>query len=148
MSYQDFTSTILVDQRPEEVFNAINHVREWWSEEVEGGTEKLNDEFRYHYKDVHLCKIRLIEVVPNQKVVWLVLDNHFNFTKDKTEWIDTKISFEISVKDNKTQLHFTHHGLTSAYECYDICFSAWTEYITKSLKDLITTGKGNPNPKE
>jgi len=35
-----------------------------------------------------------------------------------------------------------------AYECYKICFDAWTNYIQNSLRNLITTGKGQPNPKE
>ena len=68
MNNQDFTTTILVDQTPEEAFNAINNVRGWWSEEIEGSTDKLNDEFKYHYEDVHRCKIKLIEVVPDKKV--------------------------------------------------------------------------------
>jgi hypothetical protein len=50
------------------------------SEGVEGGTDKLNDEFTYHYEDVHRCKMKIIEFIPNEKVVWLVLDNYFNFT--------------------------------------------------------------------
>jgi hypothetical protein len=29
-----------VKQTPEEAFTAINNVRGWWSEEIEGGTEK------------------------------------------------------------------------------------------------------------
>ena len=53
MTASDFTTTLLVDQNPKEVFNAINNVRGWWSEEIEGGTDKLNDEFNYHYEDVH-----------------------------------------------------------------------------------------------
>jgi len=148
MKTPDFTTTITVDQTPTEVFNAINNVRGWWSEEIEGSTGKLNDVFLYHYKDIHLCKIKLIEVVPYEKVVWLVLDNHFNFTKDKSEWKDTKIIFDISEKDNKTQLRFTHVGLVPNYECYDICYEAWSNYIQNSLRNLITTGKGQPNPKE
>src|ERR1700716_4159784 len=103
MTTTDFTTTIVVDQTPEEVFNAINNVRGWWSEEIEGGTEKLNDEFKYHFEDIHSCKMKLIEVIPGKKVVWLVLDNYFKFTKDKSEWIGTKISFEITEQDNKTQ---------------------------------------------
>lgn len=63
-----------------EVFNAITNVRGWWSEEIEGSTEKVNDEFTYQYNDVHRCKMRLAEVVPGKKVVWQVLDNHFSFT--------------------------------------------------------------------
>ena len=73
----------MVDQTPEEVFNAINNVRGWWSEEIEGGTDKLNDEFNYHYKDVHISKMKLIEVIPDKKVVWLVMDNYSILQKTK-----------------------------------------------------------------
>jgi hypothetical protein len=148
MQNQNFTTVILVDQTPEEVFNAINHPRGWWSEEIEGSTEKLNDEFNYHYKDVHISKMKLVEVIPNKKVVWLVMDNYFQFTKDKSEWTGNKIIFEITEKDSKTQLQFTQVGLVPAYECYDICQNAWSNYINNSLRSLITTGKGQPNPKE
>ena len=148
MTASDFNTILLVDQTPAEVFNAINNVRGWWSENIEGGTTRLNDEFTYQFKDVHKCTMKLIEVIPDKKVVWLVLDNYFNFTEDKTEWTGTKIEFEISEKENKTQLHFTHRGLVPAYECYNICFDAWSNYINNSLRNLITTGKGQPNPKE
>jgi hypothetical protein len=145
MTTSDFTTTLLVEQTPEAAFNAINNVRGWWSEEIEGDTDKLNDEFTYHYEDVHYCQIKLIEVIPNQKVVWFVKYNYFKFTKDKSEWTGTKMSFEIAEKDNKTEIRFTHHGLVPEFECYDICNNAWTQYIQQSLKSLITTGKGQPN---
>jgi Activator of Hsp90 ATPase homolog 1-like protein len=148
MNTPDFTTTIVVDNSPKEVFDAINNVRGWWSQNIEGNTEKLNDEFLYHYKDVHICKMKLVEVIPGKKVVWLVLDNYFSFTQDKSEWKDTKIIFEISEKDDKTQLRFTHQGLVPQYECYEVCNDAWTNYIKNSLYSLITTGKGQPNPKE
>lgn len=148
MTTSDFTTTLLVDKTPTEAFNAINNVRGWWSEEIEGSTDKLNDEFKYHYHDIHSCKMKIIEMVPDKKVVWLVMDNNFNFTKDKSEWKDTKIIFEISVKDNKTQIHFTHLGLVPEYECFNICQNAWTDYLHNSLVNLITLGKGKPNPKE
>lgn len=148
MDNQSFTTTILVDQTPKEVFKAVTNVRGWWSEEIEGGTEKLNDEFDYHYKDVHSCRMKLTEVEPGKKVVWHVLDNYFNFTEDKSEWKDTHVIFDISEKDNKTILHFTHQGLVPEYECFDVCKDGWTNYIRNSLYKLITTGKGEPNKKE
>jgi len=148
MKDQSFSTTFSVDQTPNEVFNAVNNVRGWWSERIDGGTDQLNDEFTYQRWELHKCTMRLIEVVPDKKVVWLCLDNYFSFTKDQTEWVGTKIEFDISEKDGKTQLRFTHLGLTQAYECYDICFNVWTFYINGSLHDLITTGKGQPNPKE
>jgi hypothetical protein len=148
MENQNFTTSFSVENTPEEVFNAINNVRDWWSENIEGGTDKLNDVFSYRYKDSHRCKIKLIEVIPNQKVVWLVLENYFDFLKDQSEWKDTKITFEISRDGNKTRLIFTHVGLVPDYECYDACSNAWTFFIGTSLKNLITKGKGEPLTKE
>ncbi|RAW02433.1 SRPBCC family protein [Pseudochryseolinea flava] len=144
----DFTSTILVNETPETVFNAINNVSGWWSEEIEGVTNKQNGEFLYHYKDVHICKLKVVALVANTKVVWLVLDNHFSFTKDKKEWKGTTINFEIKKVGKQTELRFTHVGLSPAYECYTICEEAWTKYIQESLYGLITTGEGMPNAKE
>lgn len=125
MASHNFTTTISVDQTPEGVFKAINNVRGWWSEEIEGTTNKLGAEFTYHYEDTHRCKMKIVELVRDKKVVWLVLDNFFNFTEDKTEWKGTKVVFEVSRKDGKTQLRFTHEGLVPAYECFNICSNAW-----------------------
>ena len=147
MATQDFTTTLMTDATPEEVFNAVNNVRGWWSENIDGDTDQLNAVFDYHYKDVHLCKMKITEFIPGKKVVWLVLENYFNFTKDKSEWKDTRIIFEIDRKDGQTQLRFTHLGLVPEYECYNVCNDAWTGYIRNSLHKLVTTGKGQPTPK-
>jgi hypothetical protein len=148
MSDQDFTAAITVDQTPAEAVEAIKNVRGWWSEQIEGSTVKLGDEFTYRYKDVHSCKMKLIEVIPQKRVAWLVVDNYFNFTKDKSEWKGTKIVFDVSRKDNVTEIRFTHEGLVPEYECFNICSKAWGSYINGSLRNLTMTGKGQPNPKE
>jgi len=147
MKTSNFTTALLVDETPEEVFNAVNNVRGWWSQEIEGDTDKLNAEFIYHYKDVHISKMKITEFVPGKRITWLVMENYFNFTNDKNEWKGNKIIFEINQKGNKTELQFTQEGLVPAYECYDVCHDAWTNYIQKSLRSLIATGKGQPNPK-
>ncbi len=138
----------MVDQTPEVAFAAINNVRGWWSEEIEGRTDKLNSEFIYHFMDVHRCKIKITQLIPGKKVVWHVLDNYFNFTKDKTEWTGTDIIFEIFKKGDKTQVHFTHLGLVPEYECFNVCSTGWSTYINGSLRSLITTGEGRPNANE
>jgi hypothetical protein len=148
MNDQNFTTTFTVDQTPEEAFGAIKNVRGWWSEEIEGSTDKLGDEFTYRYKAVHYCKMKLIEVIPHKKVVWLVVDNYFNFTEDKSEWKGTEITFEVSEKGNKTEIRFTHLGLVPENECFNVCSNAWGSYMHGSLRSLITTGKGQPNQKE
>jgi Activator of Hsp90 ATPase homolog 1-like protein len=148
MKNQNYTTSFLVDQTPKEAFDAIINVREWWSGEIEGNTGKLGDVFTYSYKDVHRTKQKLIEVIPEKKVVWLVLDAYLNFTKDKAEWKDTKVIFEISKKGDKTEVRFTHQGLVPEYECFDACSNAWGFYINDSLRKLVITGKGQPNKKK
>jgi hypothetical protein len=144
---QDFNTTFTVDQTPEDAFAAVNNVRGWFSH-VEGDTDKLGAVFYYSYQDVHRCTFKISEFVPGKKVVWHVLHNYFNFTKNPTEWTGTDIVFEIARNGDKTALHFTHVGLVPAYECFDACSNAWDSCITGSLRDLISTGKGHPNHNE
>lgn len=146
----DFTTTLSIDKSPKEVYNAVNNVRGWWSgfygEHIEGNTDKLNDEFTFRAGDgVHYSKQKLIEMIPDKKVVWLVTDSELTFIDEKNEWTGTKISFEISEQDGKTQLRFTHLGLIPDFQCYDGCSSAWSQYLQQCLLPLIQTGKSNPH---
>ena len=144
MNNRNFTTSFTVDQTPEAVFTAISNVRGWWSEGIEGHAEKVGDRFTHRVLDLHRCDIEVRDLVRGKKVVWTVVDNYFNFTEDKTEWKDTDIVFEIARIGDKTAVEFTHVGLVPEYECYNVCTDGWHTYIN-SLRDLITTGKGQPN---
>jgi hypothetical protein len=148
MKEEDYQTTITVNTTPHVAFNFINNVSKWWTENLEGSSHKLNDEFTVRFGDVHVSKQRLIEVIPDKKVVWLVTDSRLNFVKDKQEWTGTKITFEISEKEHKTQVRFTHQGLIPKIECFNDCSVAWSEYIQESLSNLINTGKGKPDRKK
>ena len=145
MKSDNFTATFSVDQTPEQVFDAINHVRGWWSGEVEGDTDKLGAEFTYRYKDVHRTTQKITELVPAKKVLWHVTDSDLSFVKDREEWTGTDIIFDISAKDGKTEVRFTHAGLAPKIECYGNCSNAWGVLIKGSLRNLITTGKDQPD---
>ena len=143
-----FSTAFAVDQTPEEVFHAINNVRGWWSEDIEGDSAKAGREFTYRYRDVHRCRIKVAALVAGERVAWRVLDNYFGFTRDKSEWKGTEIHFEITARDGKTEIRFTHAGLVPEYECFDICSHSWDFYLHTSLRALIRTGRGLPNRKE
>ncbi|HUX22127.1 MAG TPA: SRPBCC domain-containing protein [Spirochaetia bacterium] len=142
MSNRDFSTTIVVEQSPAKVFDAVNKPRVWWSEDIEGTPEKLDSEWTYQFQDNHRCKMRTVEMVHAKKVVWLVEDNWFAFTKDKTEWIGNRITFDNARQDDRTQLIFTQFGLVPTYECFNACRDAWTGFIQRNLRSFITTGKG------
>jgi hypothetical protein len=146
MNTQDFTTTILVDQTPEEVFNAINNVRGWWSGEVEGATDKPGEVFTYTVPGIHFSKQKITALIPGKKIVWKVVDATLSFVKDKSEWKGTTIVFDIAEKDGKTEVRFTHTGLAPAFECYKDCSNAWGLLINGNLKNLVTTGENQPSP--
>jgi hypothetical protein len=148
MKTEDFTTSFLVDQSSEEVFDAINDVRAWWSGEIDGSTDKLGEVFTYRYKDIHRSTQKITELVPGKRVVWHVTEAQLNFVEDKNEWNGTEVVFEIASKGDKTEVRFTHVGLVPAFECYGGCSGAWGFYINDSLRNFIATGKGQPNEKK
>ena len=145
---QNYTVAILVDRTPKQVFDAVNNVRGWWSGEIIGRTDRLGSEWTYRYQDLHRSSQKITEMVPGNKVVWHVIDSYLSFVKNATEWNGTDIVFDIAKKGGKTELRFTHVGLAPSIECYGDCSSAWRFYIQDSLRKLILTGKGAPNPTE
>jgi hypothetical protein len=141
MENQDFTTTIVLDQSPAQVFNAVNNPQSWWSGEIEGSSSKPGDEFTYRYQEFHQSRQRVVEMIAGKKVVWLVTESAINYAEDKREWTGTKIVFEITEQNNKTQLRFTHFGLNPNIECFNSCSNSWSMLIQQSLFSLITTGK-------
>ena len=83
MNKQDYTASITVNATPQEAFKNINSVTKWWTEDLKGSSQKLNDEFTVRFGDVHVSKQKLVEVIPDKKVVWLVTDSKLNFIEDK-----------------------------------------------------------------
>jgi hypothetical protein len=147
MKNQSFSTDFTVEKKPAEVFAAITNVRGWWSQGIEGAAGELGDEFTYHHADLHRSTQRLIEVVPHERIVWLVAEAHLSFVVGDThEWKGTRIVFDIAGRGNETELRVTHEGLDPSCECFEACSRGWGFYIHNSLKTLITTGRGRPDP--
>ena len=142
MRNKNYTVTIEVAQSPEDVFKSIKEVSKWWSKDFEGSSAKLNDEFVINHPGRHYSKQKLVEVIPNQKIVWLVTESTLYWLQlDTHEWTNTKMIFELSTDNGKTMLHFLHQGLVPEKECYNLCSKGWGVVIKDWLFNYITTGK-------
>ena len=54
MKKQHYTTTVELSKSPKEVFNRISDVSKWWSNDFEGSSVKLNDEFVICHTDQRL----------------------------------------------------------------------------------------------
>ena len=139
MTHKNYTATIEVDKSPQVVFDCLKEVPKWWSEDFAGTSTKLNDEFVVCHSGRHYSRQKLVEVTPNQKVAWLVTDSELEWIeKDKHEWTNTKMIFEITPNGDKTVLHFTHEGLVPEKECYAMCQEGWNMVIKDRLLNFIS----------
>ena len=142
MNNKSYTTNIEVDETPAYVFNCISDVTKWWSKDFEGHSARVHDEFIIMHPGAHYSKQKLFEVIPGRKIVWLVTESHLDWLeKNKGEWTNTKMVFELTPEGDKTILHFTHEGLVPEKECYARCAQGWDMVIKKWLFDFITKSK-------
>jgi len=140
MAKKSFTATTEFEKTSQEVFKAITaDVAKWWGgKDLEGSSMKLNDEFIIHHPGSHYSKQKLVEVIPDKRIVWLVKDSNLHWLKkDPHQWTGTKLVFEITGKIDTTVLHFTHEGLTPEKESYARCSDGWNMVIKEWLYNFI-----------
>ena len=143
---ESFTVTIELSKSPREVFNHItNDVARWWGgNDLEGSSKNLHDEFIIHHPGAHYSKQKVVEFIPSKKITWLVTESTMDWLqKDKHEWTNTKMIFEIEPKGDNTMLNFTHEGLVPAKECYALCHEGWKTVITDYLFNYINEWKAH-----
>ncbi|HEY9310467.1 MAG TPA: SRPBCC domain-containing protein [Microbacterium sp.] len=139
----NFTTTITVDASPQKAYDAINDVSSWWGR-ITGSTTAVDDEFVYVVPGLHYSGFRVTALEPGRQVSWLVTGSYLDFVADKQEWNGTTVRFDIADVDGRTQVTFTHDGLTADDDCYEVCANAWGMFVNGSLKALIETGAGAP----
>jgi hypothetical protein len=145
-SERDYTTAFTVEQTPDEVYAAILNVPAWWTGNHDGATDAVGAEFSYRHPPQHHSRQRVVELEHARRVVWEVVESELSFVSEPAEWTGSTIRFEIIPLAAGTELRFTHVGLVPDVECYESCSTGWLHYIDGSLRSLITTGAGLPDP--
>jgi hypothetical protein len=137
----NYTVAIEVTKSPNDVFNHLIHdVSKFWPEELEGECGKLNDEFVFRTGDTHYSKNKVIELVPDKKLVWLVTDSIRK--TDNFEWTGTKMIFKLTPNGGGTQLKFTYDGIVPENEhdrLVQICDFVIKEKLYNLIESFTTT---------
>jgi hypothetical protein len=150
MSTNGHTATIEVAKPPRDAFDCITAITKWWvapAGDFEGRSTALGDEFVIRHGDVHYSRHKLVERVPDRKLVWLITDSKLAWLeKNQCEWTHTRLVFELTSEGDKTVIRFTHEGLLPEMECFARVSKAWNMLIKEWLYDFITHGTPRPPP--
>lgn len=146
---ENYMHIIEVKTTSSKVYHALTHeIPLWWTELFEGSSSEEGNLFTIRFGDQIHKTMRVKELTANVKVVWFVEDSLIALSelKNQTEWIGTKIIWEIEENKESTQIKLTHIGLNPAIECYEICSNGWLQFLG-SLKKFLETGEGAPYKK-
>lgn len=147
MNTKDYLKTITVNSTPEKVFASLTMgIEDWWTNGYDGTADKVGDEFRVYFAQIHDTTFSIEELVHNEKVVWLCTKAHLNLTGVTVhdEWLGTRMIWKIKSDGDKTMLTLHHEGLNSSVQCFNSCTQGWDEFFGSSLYKFLQTGTGEP----
>jgi uncharacterized protein YndB with AHSA1/START domain len=128
----------------DEVYQALT-TREglaaWWTNNTKGENkvgESLQFRFSVDGAEIGGFDMQVLELDPAKRVRWQVIDG-------PAEWIDTRISWELKQEGDYAVVLFKHQGWKEPVEFMHHCSTKWAIFLM-SLKSLLETGKGAPNP--
>ena len=127
-----------IAKSPHDVFNHLIDLRKWWPEEFVGDNIRLNSEFVFRTGESHISKNKVIEFVPDKKLVWFTTESIRK--SDNFDWTGTKFIFELTPQDNNTLLKFTYDGVVPENE-YDKLVQICDLTVKEMFYNFVTDGK-------
>ncbi|MGN7205712.1 SRPBCC family protein [Pedobacter sp. SAFR-022] len=143
---ENFTTKLILKAKAQDVYEGLTLlISKWWSEMFEGSAEEQGNVFTIRFGSQVYKTMEVEQLVGNEKVSWRVVDALIDLPElsNNTEWVDTRIIWDISITSEGTALALTHVGLTPEIQCYDLCKNGWQSFLY-SFNKFLTTGKGVP----
>jgi hypothetical protein len=112
-----------------------------WTNNTQGESkvgELLQFRFSADGSEIGGFDMQVLELDPAKRVRWQVIDG-------PAEWIDTNISWDLKQEGAYAVILFKHQGWKEPVEFMYHCSTKWAIFLM-SLKSLLETGKGAPNP--
>ncbi len=138
----DIMHRVGVKAAPRDVYNAITareRLAGWWTDDTRGQSE-VGGVVHFQFGDRGFFDMKVLELAPEQRVVWQVTDG-------PKEWIGTKVIWELTPEGAGTTIRFKHQGWREQVDFMGHCSTKWATFLL-SLKSLLETGSGRPFPND
>ena len=126
---------------PDDAYRALTTLEGlsgWWTNDTQGES-KVGGVLQFRF-GAGGFDMKVLELHPAKRVLGQVVDG-------PQEWIGTKISFDLKQAGDHAIVLFKHQGWKEPVEFMHHCSTKWATYLM-SLKSLVETGKGTPNPND
>ena len=129
-----------------EVYKALT-MREglagWWTNNTQA-ENKVGGALQFRFSaggaEIGGFEMKVLELQPAKRVLWQVVGG-------PEEWVGTRIGFDLKQAGEHAIVLFKHQGWKEPVEFMHHCSTKWAMYLM-SLKSLMETGKGAPNPND
>src|SRR5579883_1302397 len=105
---QDYQSSFTAHVSPREALEKISRVSEWWGKNFDGQSQEPNDVFTVRFSSGDRYTAKVAEIQPETKIIWEFIDAYQGWVKHPTEWVGTKILWEITPQKEGVEVKMTH----------------------------------------
>jgi uncharacterized protein YndB with AHSA1/START domain len=143
MAMVDILHRVGINASPDDVYRALttrDRLADWWTTETQGHAAQIGSVIHFRFGERGFFDMTVLELDPAKRVVWEVTDG-------PTEWIGTKVSWDLSPYGEGTTIRFKQQGWREPVEFMHHCSTKWATYLM-SLKSLLETGTGAPSPND
>ena len=109
----------------------------WWTTNTQGQGNDLGGVLQFRF-GAGGFDMKVLELDPGKRVLWEVVDG-------PEEWIGTQVDWDLDQVDGYAIVLFRRQGWKEQVEFMHHCSTKWAIFLM-SLKSLIETGKGAPEP--
>jgi uncharacterized protein YndB with AHSA1/START domain len=116
-------------------------ISDWWTRDGVRGESSEGAKLSFFFGQPEPSAVmEVTRLDPAGHVQW-------NCVEGADEWVGTKLTFDLTQKEDETVVLFSHAGWRTPSEFMAHCSARWA-YFLLSLKALVETGKGTPFPED
>jgi uncharacterized protein YndB with AHSA1/START domain len=140
----DIRHRVVISAPLKSVYQAIattEGISGWWTRDGVRGESSEGSKVEFYFGSPEAAAVmEVTQLNPEGQVGWHCVEG-------ADEWVGTKLTFDLTDKDNETVVMFAHADWRHPSEFMAHCSARWA-YFLLSMKSLLETGKGTPFPED